>query len=120
MFSIEVECSSGTYIRSLAADVGAALGGGAHLRHLRRVAIGSFGLDEARPLEALSTDAVVSPAEALRDYRAVTADAEMAAAVGFGRPLPSLPDGTVRVVSDGGSLLAVYTDGRPAVVLAPA
>src|SRR5688572_8362561 len=57
VFAIEVECSSGTYIRSLAADVGAALDGGAHLRNLRRTAIGSFGLGEARPLEALSADA---------------------------------------------------------------
>ncbi|MET0903367.1 MAG: tRNA pseudouridine(55) synthase TruB, partial [Acidimicrobiales bacterium] len=39
-YPIEVECSSGTYIRSLSADVGTALGGGAHLRDLRRTAIG--------------------------------------------------------------------------------
>ena len=46
-FPIEVTCSSGTYIRSLAADVGTALGGGAHLRDLRRTAIGSFTVDQA-------------------------------------------------------------------------
>ncbi len=48
-FPIEVTCSSGTYIRSLAADVGTALGGGAHLRDLRRTAIGSFTVDQAGP-----------------------------------------------------------------------
>ncbi|MDQ1438806.1 MAG: tRNA pseudouridine55 synthase, partial [Acidimicrobiaceae bacterium] len=68
VYGIEVDCSSGTYIRTLAADLGAALGGGAHLRNLRRTAIGSFGLGEARPLEALAPEAVLSPAEAMRDY----------------------------------------------------
>jgi tRNA pseudouridine55 synthase len=120
VFAVEVECSSGTYIRSLAADLGTALGGGAHLRNLRRTAIGSFTLDGARPLEALSPEAVLTPAEALRDYPAIEADADTVTAVGFGRPLPSLPDGTVRVLGPGGELLAVYTDGKPAVVVAPA
>jgi tRNA pseudouridine55 synthase len=120
VFAVEVECSSGTYIRSLAADVGTALGGGAHLRNLRRTAIGSFGLDQARPLESLSPDAVLTPADALRDYPSAIADADMVTAVGFGRPLPSLPAGTVRVLGPGGDLLAVYTDGKPDVVLAPA
>ena len=45
----EVECSSGTYVRTLAADLGHALGGGAHLRDLRRTAIGSFTLDRGPP-----------------------------------------------------------------------
>ena len=48
IYRIEVECSSGTYVRSLAADLGAALGGGGHLRNLRRTAIGSFTVAEAR------------------------------------------------------------------------
>jgi len=43
----EVDCSSGTYVRSLAADLGAALGGGAHLRSLRRTAVGGFDLADA-------------------------------------------------------------------------
>ena len=49
VFRIEVECSSGTYIRSLAADLGHLLGGGAHLRNLRRTAIGSFTEADAAP-----------------------------------------------------------------------
>ncbi len=44
---IEVECSAGTYIRSLAADLGTLLGGGAHLRALRRTRVGSFTIQEA-------------------------------------------------------------------------
>lgn len=47
-----VECSSGTYVRTLASDLGRALGGGARLRALRRTAVGGFGLDEARPVES--------------------------------------------------------------------
>ena len=55
---IEVTCSSGTYIRSLAADVGTALGGGAHLRDLRRTAIGSFTVDAGVPVEVLDPSAL--------------------------------------------------------------
>ena len=57
----EVECSSGTYVRTLAADLGHALGGGAHLRDLRRTAIGSFTLAEARPLAAISPEVRALP-----------------------------------------------------------
>lgn len=117
VFAIEVDCSSGTYIRSLAGDLGAALGGGGHLRNLRRRAIGSFSVDEANPLEALTEDHVLAPAEALRDYPFVEVDAETLVLVGHGRPVPDLPTGTVGVRSASGDLVAVYTDGRPAVVL---
>ena len=51
---VDVDCSSGTYIRALARDVGAALGVGGHLTALRRTRVGRFGLDEARTLEALA------------------------------------------------------------------
>src|SRR5207302_6379473 len=54
---IDITCSAGTYVRVLAADLGRALGGGAHLRRLRRTAVGEFLLDEARPVEALGQDA---------------------------------------------------------------
>jgi tRNA pseudouridine55 synthase len=118
--AVTVECSSGTYIRTLAADLGTALGGGAHLRNLRRTAIGSFTVADARPLEGLSPDAVLTPAEALRDYPRVDADDDMVREVGFGRRLDGLPAGTVRVIGPDGALVAVYTDGKPAVVLAPA
>ncbi|NDH84860.1 MAG: tRNA pseudouridine(55) synthase TruB, partial [Acidimicrobiia bacterium] len=47
-----VDCSSGTYIRSLAADLGTALGGGAHLRSLRRTSVGGFTLDDAGTIES--------------------------------------------------------------------
>ena len=52
---IEVDCSSGTYVRALARDVGVALGVGGHLIALRRTRVGRFGLEDARTLDALST-----------------------------------------------------------------
>ncbi|MGH9231319.1 MAG: tRNA pseudouridine(55) synthase TruB, partial [Acidimicrobiales bacterium] len=66
VFPVSVTCSSGTYVRALAADLGAALGGGAHLRGLRRTAVGPFGEEEALPLEALAVDRLLPPVEALR------------------------------------------------------
>ena len=120
VYAVEVECSSGTYIRTLAADLGTALGGGAHLRNLRRTAIGSFGLGEAKPLEALDEGAVLSPVEALRDYPSVEIDADQLVLVGHGRPITGLPDGTTGLRDADGRLVAVYEDGKPSVVLAPA
>ncbi len=52
---VRVKCSSGTYIRSLAHDIGAELGCGAHLKELRRTAIGGFSVKEAALPESLST-----------------------------------------------------------------
>ncbi|RVW03584.1 tRNA pseudouridine(55) synthase TruB [Rhodococcus spongiicola] len=57
---VEVDCSSGTYIRALARDLGAALGVGGHLTALRRTAVGPFTLEQARTLEQLSEDPSVS------------------------------------------------------------
>ena len=119
---ISVDCSSGTYIRTLAADLGHAVGGGAHLRNLRRTAIGSFLVADAVPLEALTASDVVDPAEALRDYPSTIVDDDGVTAVGFGRALPVVPDldGPYRVLDATGRLVAVYEGARPAVVLAPA
>ena len=127
VFRLAARCSSGTYVRALAADLGTALGGGAHLRNLRRTAIGSFTLAGAVPLARLDPGDVLAPAEALRDYPMITVDAPAATAVGHGRPLPvsvagaPAGGGAVRVVDGDGRLLAVYErvddDLRPAVVL---
>ncbi len=124
VFRAEVECSSGTYVRSLAADLGTGLGGGAHLRDLRRTRIGSFTEADARPVD----DLVVLPAaEGLRDYPSVTVDADLAVLIGHGRVLA--PEelgvdghGPWAVLGADGHLLAVYertAPGRlkPAVVL---
>ena len=88
-YPIEVTCSSGTYIRSLAADIGTALGGGAHLRDLRRTAIGSFTVDEAVAIEDLTPDHLLTPAQAMRDLTPITVDGDVVTAVGHGKQLPA-------------------------------
>jgi tRNA pseudouridine55 synthase len=125
-FRIEVDCSSGTYVRSLAADIGTALGGGAHLRRLRRTAVGPFTVDAAVALDALGSADVRPTSAAVAHLPAVTADAAMAEAVGYGRTLDFdwSGAGPWAVLDAGGELLAVYErvpDGRvkPGVVLAP-
>ncbi|MDQ3147339.1 MAG: tRNA pseudouridine(55) synthase TruB [Actinomycetota bacterium] len=128
---VEVECSSGTYVRTLAADLGRALGGGAHLRRLRRTAIGGFTLAEARPLDRLDAGALLSPLAAVSHLDRVEVDLDVEALVGHGLRLTRTGeaavfdgDGPWAVVSAGeGRLLAVYEAAadrvRPMVVLPP-
>ena len=123
-----VECSSGTYVRTLAADLGTALGGGAHLRALRRTSIGSFGLGESVPIEGVRAERLLSPAEALRDLATVSATADVAAAVAHGKVLElealgAVGEGPWRVLGPEGELLAVYeahrgSTAKPVVVIA--
>jgi tRNA pseudouridine55 synthase len=126
VYRAEVECSSGTYVRSLAADLGTALGGGAHLRRLRRTAVGPFGEDEARPLD----DLLVLPApEVMRDRPSVVVGPDVAGDVRHGKVMPVERlavegDGPWAVLDTEGRLLAVYQPHRsgsvkPAVVIAP-
>ena len=131
VLAIEVDCSSGTYVRTLAADLGAGLGGGAHLRRLRRRAIGSFTLSEAHRLDELSPDSAVAsvlgPVEAMRDYPQLRVDDRVAQAVGHGvrverAEVGAVGDGPWAVVDDQRRLLAVYEQAddarlKPAVVL---
>jgi tRNA pseudouridine55 synthase len=113
VFRIEVDCSTGTYVRVLAADLGHALAGGAHLRNLRRTRIGSFGVDQARTIGALTDAHVLSPAQALRDLPQVELDGDMARSVSHGLALDKVSagaagDGPWALVDGGGELLAVY------------
>ncbi|MGO9855950.1 MAG: tRNA pseudouridine(55) synthase TruB [Acidimicrobiales bacterium] len=128
VYRAEVECSSGTYVRVLAHDLGKVLGGGAHVANLRRTRIGSFGQAEMLPLDRVGPDVVLTPAEAMRDLDAVAVDPSAAASIRTGLPLDKVPLGAVgegpwAMLDEGGNLLAVYeatgTDRiRPAVVLA--
>lgn len=128
VYRAEVECSSGTYIRTLADDIGAALGGGAHIGMLRRTQIGSFGSAEMRQLDHIDHDAILTPAQAMRDMTFVSVEEEFATAIGRGLALDRVPvgatgDGPWAMVDAQGNLLAVYeatdTDRiKPAVVLA--
>ena len=128
VYRAEIECSSGTYVRVLAHDLGRALGGGAHVADLRRTRIGSFGEGVMRPLERLGPDDVLTPAQAVRDLDAVTVESAIATSVRTGLPLDKVPlgavgDGPWSLLDDQGVLLAVYEATgsdriRPAVVLA--
>jgi tRNA pseudouridine55 synthase len=120
-------CSSGTYIRVLAADLGTALGGGAHLRNLRRTSIGSFAVEDAALVDELTPDDVLTPAQALRHLDQVVVTLDVQQHVSRGLPLDRVPlgvtgEGPWGLVDEGHRLLAVYeateTDRiRPAVVL---
>lgn len=121
-----VDCSAGTYVRSLAADIGHALGGGAHLSALRRTAVGRFTLDEATSLEEPN---VLPTVEALRSLDRVVVSEELAPRISQGAVLGSgeltvTGDGPWAVVGDDERLLAVYErfgDDRlkPSMVLPP-
>jgi tRNA pseudouridine55 synthase len=131
--TIRVDCSSGTYVRTLAADLGTALGGCAHLGELRRLRVGSFGLDEAHTLDEIGADPeamVLTPAAALRDLTEIAVEGEQERAVAHGATFaaPALlrtvdAPGPFAVVDERGELLAVYerrgAGVKPTVVLAP-
>ena len=133
---LDVRCGSGTYIRTLAADIGAALGGGAHVATLRRLAVGSFVIGEACDVEQLANrpPPLLPPAAGLRDYPSIAVDEKEANDVRHGRCLSDRPVLGVDDVSEDtasspfavtdaeGNLLAVFTKSngllRPKVVLA--
>jgi tRNA pseudouridine55 synthase len=126
---LHVECSSGTYVRALARDLGAALGVGGHLTSLRRTRVGPFTLAEARTLDELAEDpgvslgmdgAVAAAFPVRRDL-----DAEQVVALGHGRSLePAGIGGTHGAFDEHGRAVALLAerDGRaqPVFVIRPA
>jgi tRNA pseudouridine55 synthase len=127
-----VTCSAGTYIRTLAADVGERLGVGAHLAALRRLGSGRFSTESAVDLDKVVEmvaqhrlhEILISPADAASDYPRVIADAGLATALAHGKDLPVTGlAGPVAVVDGDNRLLAMIEDrgdvARPLVVFAP-
>jgi tRNA pseudouridine55 synthase len=114
---IDVYCSSGTYVRSLANDLGKALGTGAYLVGLRRTKSGRFTLRDAVPLRRLQEafDAgiwyryLIPAAEALADWPMIELDADQVELVRHGHRVPAQPDkkGWARGVSQQGDLVAL-------------
>ncbi|SOC55073.1 tRNA pseudouridine(55) synthase TruB [Ornithinimicrobium cerasi] len=132
---VEVEVSSGTYVRALARDLGLALGVGGHLTALRRTRVGGLTLEHAVSLEALDPGTGPGPAAYLVDLadaaRAVLAVRELdepeARALGYGQRIPSAQPGReepVAAFGPDGTLVAVLDESsaraRAHVVLAPA
>ena len=134
---LDIECGKGTYIRSLAYDLGERLGPGAHLAALQRTRSGPFTLKQALTLEALEAalagegwrDHLYAPDEALLDHRAAILASEHEAGMRNGQPLrfaspPPDPaavaqalreatEATCTVPAEDGELLRAYsTDGR--------
>jgi tRNA pseudouridine55 synthase len=119
-----VTCSSGTYIRAIARDLGAALGTGGHLTALRRTRVGPYRIEDATPLDELAAAAETAPdgpaalpviplaaaAAAAFDARQLTADE--AKLIGHGGRLPALGAGPAPVAAFGpdGALVALLTE----------
>ncbi len=115
LLAIEVVCGKGTYIRSLARDLGVALGCGAHLAALTRTFVGPFQLDSASSLEQLMAEpellqtVLLPPAIAVADWPAVYLASDQVRRVIHGMSI-SLPDLTaphVRAHTSDGTLLAL-------------
>jgi tRNA pseudouridine55 synthase len=99
-----VRCSSGTYIRSLARDLGAGLGVGGHLTYLRRTRVGPYDLSMARTIEQLTESCVILP---------------IGEAVSAAFPRMDVTDEQARVVSHGGRLAAAGLGAGPVGVFGP-
>lgn len=112
--TLDIACGKGTYIRTLCADLGAALEVGGHMQSLRRTQVGAFTADAATPLHALTEEnlpgLLVSSASALSHWPAQSAATEKARSdIKAGRALPSdLPPETVaRILDAAGELIAL-------------
>jgi tRNA pseudouridine55 synthase len=107
---IEVRCSSGTYVRAIARDLGRVLGVGGHLTALRRTAVGPFTLDLAHTLEELADDFTMTPiADAARAaFPALSLDDDQAAGVRVGRALDTPLESLTALFAPDGTFLALY------------
>jgi tRNA pseudouridine55 synthase len=125
---VEVDCSSGTYIRALARDLGAALSVGGHLTSLRRTRVGRFELDQAHPLDALAEQPRLSyglDEACLLMFPRRDLSAEEAEATSNGRPLsPAGIDGIYAACDADGRVMALLRDEgactKSVVVIRPA
>jgi tRNA pseudouridine55 synthase len=125
---VEVDCSSGTYIRALARDVGAALGVGGHLTALRRTRVGSFGLDLAATLDELTERPRLSytlDEACLLTFPRRDLSASEAEDTRHGRPLePAGIDGVYAATAADGQVISLLRDegkrAKSVVVLRPA
>jgi tRNA pseudouridine55 synthase len=118
--SVVVECSSGTYVRALARDLGAALGVGGHLSSLRRTRVGAFTLDEAQTLEDVERGLKIMPLDRVvrSSFSTLTVSESQASQIRKGRRLVGviLPNGTTALLDAAGHFLALYRQEGPDAV----
>jgi tRNA pseudouridine55 synthase len=104
-FDARVVCSTGTYIRSLVADVGEKLGCGAHVVHLRRTAIGDLSVRDATKIETLGPEDVRAVEQVLSHIPRLDVTEQDATLARNGRPIEGdVPDGETLVVGPGGAV----------------
>jgi tRNA pseudouridine55 synthase len=118
--SVVVECSSGTYIRALARDLGAALGLGGHVTTLRRTRVGAFTLNEAQTLEDAERELRIVPLDEVvrSSFPTFTVNETQAGQIRNGQRLAGvmLPDGTTALLDEAGRFLALYRQEGPDAV----
>jgi tRNA pseudouridine55 synthase len=127
---VTVECSSGTYVRALARDLGVALGVGGHLTALRRTRVGPFTLADARTLDELAAlpDPVTLPLPAAvrRAMPVRRIDTDEARALSYGKSIPSAGiDGIYAALAADDTVVALLAENalphaRPVLVFTPA
>jgi len=125
LVTLTVTCSQGTYIRTLAADLGRALGCGGHLAALRRLAVGPFRVEQALTLEAMGeltreevASRIIPLADCLPGFKALTVGSEEAEGLRQGRALPwgrnnLTPGERVRVLAENDLLAVAEVRGEP-------
>lgn len=114
--TLEVECSGGTYVRTLIHDLGEAVGCGAHMTQLRRTETGGFSSADAVALDAVTIDALGPMTEAFRPFEKLEVADEASRFASFGRPIPlqivgfdeRFHDGDIVPLIHDGELIAVY------------
>ncbi len=124
---VHVECSTGTYVRALARDLGAALGVGGHLTALRRTRVGPYRVADAVTMESLEQQWQVQPLDDVvpQVFPTYTVADALVAGVRNGRAFTARlgHDGPVAVVSPAGEFLALYEQhgpvAKPVAVFAP-
>jgi tRNA pseudouridine55 synthase len=117
--TLDVGCSAGTYVRTLVADLGEALGCGAHLAALRRTEVGGFSETDAIGLHAVSPRDLLPLRAVVAGLPSLEADEEAARRVAHGRPLPPVrwvAEGEPVAVVRHDDLLAVYARRGAALV----
>lgn len=108
---LDVRCSGGTYIRTLAHDLGERLGCGAHLVSLRRTEAGGWKLADAVPLDEAGEESVRPLVDVVQELKRVELDEDLARLVSNGRPLEligGLEEDEPAALVHAGDLLAVY------------